>query len=155
MTTSNATGAVTRRRVNPAVSALAGVAFTLFGLIGLVLSGGHPAAGRHGVLLFGLFEVNLLHDVVHLVAGAVLIGGAIVSVELARLTNGVLGSGYLALGVAGLLAAGTAANVLALNGADNALHLVVGAALLAVAFGADRPATGRTSPDQASAGHPG
>ena len=39
---------------------------------------------------------------------------------------------------AGLFAIGSAANIIALNGADNVLHLVLGLVLTAVGLGADR-----------------
>jgi hypothetical protein len=46
---------------------------------------------------------------------------------------------YLALGVLGLFITGdNPLNVIALNGADNGLHLVIGTALLGVGLGADR-----------------
>lgn len=45
---------------------------------------------------------------------------------------------YLLVGIAGLLVIDTEANVLALNGADNVLHLGTAVILLAVALGADK-----------------
>ena len=56
----------------------------------------------------------------------------------AKGANTLFGAVYLAVGVLGLFLVGTKANILALNGADNGLHLVLGAALLGVGLGFDR-----------------
>lgn len=126
------------RSANQLVGAIFGAVFTLVGLIGFFWSGGHAAMGHEGGAILGLFEVNVAHNIVHLAVGAALLAGAIVGTAAAKAANGVIGAVYLAVGVAGLFIIGTDLNILALNGADNALHLVVGAILLATALGLDR-----------------
>lgn len=52
--------------------------------------------------------------------------------------NRIVGVLYLVLFAAGLFLVGTGLNLVALNPADNILHLVLGLALAGVGFGADR-----------------
>ncbi|MGH3711903.1 MAG: DUF4383 domain-containing protein [Micromonosporaceae bacterium] len=139
MTThSSSAGIFAGRRVNPMVGGVLGAVFVLVGLLGFAVSGGHPAAGQEGGLLLGIFEVNLLHNLVHLVVGAALIGGAIAGVRISRVVNAAVGAVYVVVGLVGLMIIGGAMDLIALNGADNALHLVAGLALLAVGLGTDR-----------------
>jgi hypothetical protein len=126
------------RRVNSVVGFAAGAVFVVVGLLGFTVSGGHPAAGHEGGALLGLFQVNVLHNVVHLAIGAVMIAAAIAGARAAKVTNTVVGAVYLLVGVAGLVVAGSAADLLALNGSDNILHLGLGAVLLGVGLAADR-----------------
>jgi hypothetical protein len=76
--------------------------------------------------------------VVHVAAGAGLVAAGILGSRQAKIANTVVGAGYLALFLIGLFIVDTGANVIALNGADNALHLVLGLALIALGLGADR-----------------
>lgn len=138
MATYSGTGAVAGHRINTLVAFAFGAVFVVVGLLGFTVSGGHHAAGVEGGELVGLFQVNVLHNLVHLAAGAAMIGAAVAGARAARLANQVFGLVYLAVGLVGLVAVGTSANILALNGADNGLHLVLGAALTVVGFGADR-----------------
>lgn len=138
MATYSSTGAVTGRRINTLVAAAFGAVFVIVGLLGFTVSGGHHIAGADGGELLGLFGVNVLHNIVHLAAGAALIGAAVAGARAARLANQLFGIVYLAVGIAGIAVTGTDANILALNGNDNALHLVLGAVLTVVGFGADR-----------------
>jgi uncharacterized membrane protein HdeD (DUF308 family) len=57
----------------------------------------------------------------------------------ARTANTSIGAVYLILGVLGLfLPTSSALNVIALNGADNGLHIVIGLVLVAFGLRADR-----------------
>jgi hypothetical protein len=132
------TGTIAGRRINTTVAFLFGAVFVLVGLTGFFVSGGHHAVGQDGGELLGLFQVNILHNVVHIAVGAVMIAAAVAGGRAAKLANTVVGLTYLALFVIGLLIVGTGANIIALNGADNGLHLVLGLVLTAVGFGADR-----------------
>lgn len=139
MTThSSSAGIFAGRRVNPMVGWGLGAVFVLVGLLGFMVSGGHPAVGHEGGLLLGVFEVNLLHNLVHLAVGAALIAGAIAGVRASRLVNTTIGAVYLVVGLVGLMITGGSLDLIALNGADNGLHIVSGLALLAVGLGADR-----------------
>jgi hypothetical protein len=139
MATNSQAGLLAGRRLNPLVAGVFGAVFVVVGLLGFTVSGGHHAVGHDGGALLGLFQVNVLHNVVHLLVGAVMIAAAVAGTRVAKLTNTVIGGVYLALGIVGLFILGdSAANIIALNGADNGLHLVVGAVLLAVGLGTDR-----------------
>ena len=93
-----------------------GIVYVLIGIAGFAVTMGIGFVAVPGGLLLGIFEVNPLHNVVHLVIGATLL-------------------------IAGLLRANVArtVNILAINGADNVLHFGSAALLLAVGLGAERP----------------
>jgi hypothetical protein len=137
-THSSSTGMLAGRSVNQLAGGGLGVVFVLVGLIGFFVSGGHPAVGDEGGHLLGIFEVNLLHNLVHLAVGAALIAGAIAGVRASKLVNSTIGAVYLLVGVLGLFTMGGSLDLIALNGADNGLHLVSGLALLGLGLGADR-----------------
>jgi len=125
-------------RINALVGAVVGAVFVVVGLLGFTVSGEHSFAGHTGSNLI-LFQVNGLHNVVHLAVGIVLILAAIAGTRAARTANTTIGAVYLILGVLGLfLPAASALNLIALNGADNALHIVIGLVLVAFGLGADR-----------------
>jgi hypothetical protein len=115
-----------------------GAALVVVGLLGFTVSGGHPAAGATGGHLIGVFKVNVLHNLVHLAVGTLMIFAAVAGTRLAKTANVLVGAGYLVVGVAGLLVVGTRLNVLALNAADNAMHLALGLVLSAMGLLADR-----------------
>jgi hypothetical protein len=129
---------VAGHKLNSLVAFALGAVFVLVGLAGFLVSGSHRAVGAEGGDLLGVFQVNVLHNIVHVAVGAALIAAAIVGSRAARLANTVVGAVYLLLFVAGLVLIGTSANIIALNGADNVLHLVLGLALTAVGVLADR-----------------
>lgn len=132
------TSTTTGRGVNQIVGWIGGLFYLLVGLLGFTVSGGHDVAGRDGGRLLGLFEVNVLHNIVHLLVGAVLILGAMAGVRASRAVNTTVGLVYLVLGLIGLFIRNTDANILALNRGDNWLHLISGAVLLLVGLFADR-----------------
>jgi hypothetical protein len=129
----------TGRSTNAIVGGVFGAVYLLVGLLGFTVSGGHAAAGHDGGVLLGVFGVNVLHNVVHLAIGAALLGAALAGLRTSRAANRTVGAVYLLVGVIGLFSLGASPlNILALNGADNLLHLASGAILLAVGVGADR-----------------
>src|SRR5262252_564442 len=104
-------------RINALVGAVVGAVFVVVGLLGFTVSGEHSFAGHTGSNLI-LFQVNGLHNVVHLAVGIVLILAAIAGTRAARTANTTIGAVYLILGVLGLfLPAASALNLIALNGA--------------------------------------
>jgi hypothetical protein len=126
-------------RLNTVAAGAVGAVFIVVGLLGFTVSGGHSLAGHTGGRLLGLFQVNSLHNLVHLGVGAAMVAAAIAGTRGARSANTVIGFVYLALGVVGLFITGDSPlNIVALNGADNGLHLAIGAVLVAVGLGADR-----------------
>ncbi|GAA0802289.1 DUF4383 domain-containing protein [Spirilliplanes yamanashiensis] len=138
MASHTGSGVVAGHKLNSLVAVAFGAVFVLVGLAGFFVSGGHHPAGTEGGELAGLFQVNVLHNVVHLAAGAAMVAAAIVGSRQAKRANTVIGLLYLLLFVAGLFLVGTPANVVALNDADNVLHLVLGLALTAAGLGFDR-----------------
>jgi hypothetical protein len=133
------TGTLSRIGLNSIVAYGFGARVVRVGVAGFTGSGGHTAAGHEGGDLLGVFQVNVLHNVVHLAVGAVMLGAAVAGNVAARLTNTVVGAVYLLLAVVGLFILGDSpANIIALNGADNGLHAVLGLALLGVGLAADR-----------------
>lgn len=125
-------------RLNSIVAFSFGGLFVVLGLSGFAVTAGHHAVGPHGGELLGVFQVNVLHNIVHVVAGAVMVAAGIVGARSAKAVNTAVGLVYLALFLVGLFVLGSAANIIALNGADNALHLALGAALTAAGLRADR-----------------
>jgi hypothetical protein len=115
-----------------------GAVYLLVGLLGFMVSGGHGFAGEHGGMLLGVFMVNPLHNVVHLLVGALLIAGARGGVRMSRSVNALVGGVYLLVGVLGLVVVGSAANIIALNSADNVLHFASALLLLGAGLGLDR-----------------
>ena len=108
-----------------------GIVFVAVGIAGFLVTGWSGFAATEGRLLL-LFEVNPLHNIVHLLLGAVYLIGARSSEEGARVVVTVLSLAYLAVGVVGLFIIDTPANVVAVNTADNLLHLGTGLLGLAV-----------------------
>jgi hypothetical protein len=129
------------RSANSPVAVGAGALLVVIGVAGFFVAGTHPMVGPGGGQLFGALQVNMLHTVVHLGSGAALVAAAILGARQARLANTVTGTGYLLLCLFGVLFAGSPIDPLALNGADNALHLLLGVALVIAGLGADRGAS--------------
>ncbi|WP_447001866.1 DUF4383 domain-containing protein [Saccharothrix isguenensis] len=126
------------RSVNQLVGLGFGAVYVLVGLLGFAVSGDHAFAGSHGGHLLGVFAVNGLHNVVHLLVGGALIGGALVGHEVSKKVNTAVGAVYLLVGVLGLVIGGTSLNVLALNAADHGLHFASALLLMGVGVAADR-----------------
>ena len=123
--------------VNRLLGYVLGIVFLLVGALGFAVTGGVGFASREGNTLLG-FEVNPLHNIVHLLVGAVLLLGATRGVAAARSANIAIGGTYLVVGIIGLFILDSSANILALNSADNVLHLVSAAALLGAGLAADK-----------------
>ncbi|MEO3789349.1 DUF4383 domain-containing protein [Nonomuraea sp. B10E15] len=115
-----------------------GLVFLLVGVLGFVPGittdyGDLQFAGHHSeAMLLGIFQVSILHNIVHLLFG-------IAGVTLARSWPGarayliVGGIVYLVLWLYGLLVnQESAANFVPLNTADNWLHLVLGVGMIAL-----------------------
>ena len=127
-----------RNSPNRIVATIFGAVYLLVGLLGFAVTGGVGFFATEGGLLLGVFAVNPLHNVAHLLIGAALLIGGIVSATAAKAVNATVGAAYLLLGIVGFFLAGTAANILALNTADHFLHLASAIVLLGVALGFER-----------------
>lgn len=128
---------------NRLVALIFGIVYLLVGLAGFLVTTDVDFAATQGEELI-VFEVNPLHNIVHLLVGLVLLLGSR-SVAGARGANVTIGAVYLIVGVVGLFILDSDANILALNGADNVLHLASALILLGVGLAADRTVP-RTAP---------
>lgn len=115
------------------VAMVFGIVFLLVGVLGLITPGGmqmgaDPAPG----MLLGLFEVNLLHNIVHLLFG---VWGLVASRSFAgaKMFAQVAGVIYLVLAVLGFLAP-TTFGLIPIGGNDIWLHAVLGIVLAGVGF---------------------
>ncbi|WP_336992637.1 DUF4383 domain-containing protein [Leucobacter sp. VD1] len=123
---------------NRLVGVIFGAVYVLVGLLGFTATSGVGFVATEGGLLLGIFEVNPLHNVAHLLIGAALLIGGLAGVRAAKAVNGIVGAAYLLLGIVGFFIADTGANILALNTADHILHLGSALILLGVSLGAER-----------------
>ena len=119
---------------------LVGAVFLVVGILGFIpgittnYDDLHFWENNSDAELFGLFQVSVLHNIVHLLFG-------IVGLALARSWKGartfLIGGGviYLALALYGaLIRQSVDANFLPTNNADDYLHLVLALAMLALGF---------------------
>lgn len=128
------------RRGSPvqAAAALVACAFLLVGVLGFIpgITTDRDTLHGHGpdshAELFGLFQVSVLHNVVHLLFGA---AGLALASTPARARAYLVGGGaiYLVLWLYGLLVdQQSQANFVPLNTADDWLHLVLGVGMVAL-----------------------
>ena len=126
---------------NRLLATVFGVVYLLVGLAGFAVTGFSDFAGTKGDTLI-VFDVNPLHNIVHLAIGALLLAASR-TVRSAKAANTAVGAVYLLVGVLGLFLIDSDANILALNGADNVLHFGSAVLLLGVGLGADKPSAVR------------
>lgn len=135
-----------RARRNPAdgraparrASATVGVIFLLIGILGFLpgitsnFGALHVAGPGSDATLLGVFQVSVLHNVVHLLFG---VAGLVMSRTIVGARTFLIGGGaiYLVLWLYGLVVdTSSAANFIPVNGADNWLHLLLGVVMTAL-----------------------
>ena len=118
-------------------AATVGAVFLLVGIAGFIpgLTSNYDelefAGPESGAELFGLFEVSILHNIVHLLFAVGLLAAARYAwSRLYLLVGGVAYLGVVLYGV--LVEHDSDANFLPLNDADNLLHLVLALAMIAL-----------------------
>jgi hypothetical protein len=118
---------------NKLVAYVLGVVYLVVGLVGFAVNSDFGDKNTNDKLL-GLFEINALHNVVHILIGVALLAAARAGYRAARSMNTAVGAVYLVVGIIGLFIANdtSSANILSLNGADNALHVASALVLLGV-----------------------
>lgn len=139
----------TRRPVQKAALAV-GLLFAAAGVLGFVpgVTTGHADLATAGheseAMLLGLFQVSVVHNVVHLLFG-------VAGIALSRRPDAALsyllagGIVYVVLWVYGrLVDSRSDANVLPMNTADNWLHLVLGVGMLTLGVLTTRRPTNRS-----------
>lgn len=124
------------RSLNRTLALVFGATYALVGIAGFFVTGDVPFVGEDGDPLI-LFDVNGLHNIVHLLIGVALLGASR-RIDTARTANLVIGIVYIALGVLGPVINDTAVDIVGLNGADHVLHLLSGALLTLVAVTQDK-----------------
>ncbi len=109
-----------------------GAVYLAVGVIGFFITGfeGFADTDREAYLLF--FEINPLHNIVHLLVGAALLAGGLKDAATSRSVLVLVGVVYAIVGIAGFFLIDTDANILSLNQADNFLHLGTAAVALGV-----------------------
>lgn len=127
-----------RTSPNRLLATVFGIVYVLIGIAGFFVTSGVGFFDTSGGLLLGIFEVNIFHNVAHILIGAALLIAGLSGVRASKTVNSVIGAAYLLLGIVGLFVVGSAFNILAINGADNVLHFGSAALLLAVGLGAER-----------------
>ncbi|MDQ1128363.1 DUF4383 domain-containing protein [Microbacterium sp. SORGH_AS_0888] len=130
---------------NRLLAVVFGGVYLVVGLLGFAFTSGVGFISTEGGLLLGIFAVNPLHNIAHLLIGAALLIAGLSGVRAAKTVNVVIGAAYLLLGVVGFFLVGTGANILALNTPDHFLHLGSAVLLLAVGLGAERGARAATA----------
>jgi len=108
------------------VAAVFGAVYVLVGILGFIL-----VPGGEGDLL-GLFPVNALHNIVHVLLGAILLYGSMSYAAAIQTTRGV-GAVLLLLGILGFISP-DGLGLVPLGANDIWLHLATGAILLATGF---------------------
>jgi len=131
-----------------AASVVVGLVFLLVGVLGFIpgitthLDALGLAGHDSGADLFGLFQVSVLHNVVHLVFGV----AGLIAARTGKAARGYLivtGVLYLLLALYGVLVpAGSVLNVIPLNPADDVLHVVLGVVILGLGLVLGPGATG-------------
>jgi hypothetical protein len=129
-------GAFGGRTLNQTLALAFGAVYALVGVLGFFVSGSVDFAGKQGASLLG-FDVNGLHNIVHLLIGVALIAASRTHAA-ARSTNLTIGAVYVLLAVLGPVINDTAVDVIGLNGPDHVLHLLSGLLLVGVAVAADK-----------------
>src|ERR1700682_4464582 len=129
-----------------------GTVYLLTGVLGFAVTGFASLVGSVGIL--AVFELNPLHNLAHILIGLLWLGSA-ANADSARAAAQVFGLVYVVLSILGFLEVGVALNALALNMADNLLHIVSGGtALLAGLFVRREVIFGKRNASAASANLP-
>jgi arginine exporter protein ArgO len=121
-----------------------GVVFLLVGILGFIpgitsnyntmMFAGHESQA----MLLGIFQVSILHNIVHLLFG---VAGLAMAKTASGARNYLLGGGiiYAILWIYGLvIGQDSAANFVPVNSADNWLHLFLAVAMIALALALSR-----------------
>jgi len=122
---------------NRLLASVFGVVYLVVGLAGFAVTGLGDFAGTHSGDKLVFFEINPLHNIIHLAIGALLLVASR-AVTTAKGANTLVGAVYLLVGIVGLFILDSSANILSLNGADNVLHLASAIVLLGVGLSQDK-----------------
>ncbi|MBT2586517.1 DUF4383 domain-containing protein [Arthrobacter sp. ISL-95] len=127
-----------------------GAVFLLVGVLGFIpgVTTGYDSLAFAGhdseALLLGIFQVSILHNIVHLLFG---VAGLLMARTPSQSRNYLIGGGavYLVLWIYGLVIdQESAANFVPVNSADNWLHLILGVGMIALGVVLSRRTADRT-----------
>jgi hypothetical protein len=114
---------------------LFGIVFLAVGILGFV-----PGITKDEMLL-GIFHVNAMHSIVHIVSGAVFLFASMAGAGPARLWFKVFGLIYAVVAVLGFMNPnGPVLGMVSNNPATTWLHVVLAAAMLLIGFAAPKQA---------------
>jgi hypothetical protein len=150
MTTPTTARGTTGRTTLQKAALAVGVVFLAVGVLGFVpgvtqnFSDLQFASHQSDALLLGLFQVSILHNIVHLLFGVagILLARSFSGARQYLIVGGVI---YLVLFLYGLLVGqNSAANFVPVNTADDILHLILGIGMIGLGLALSR---GRTAAD--------
>ena len=131
------------------VALVVGAVFLVVGILGFVpgITSGTMGMAGHGsdAMLLGIFQVSVLHNVVHLLFGVagLILGRSATGARSFLVWGGVV---YLVLFVYGLFfGEDSAGNFVPVNMADNVLHFALGAGMLVLGLILGRARTVRSA----------
>ena len=120
-----------------AIVGILGAVYLVVGILGffgdpIVVTGSHPDMPSATGDLLGIFPINVVHNVVHLLIGAILLYGA-TSVDMAILVARGIAVTYAVVGLLGIFAPDTF-GLMPIGGNDIWLHLATAAVLYGATF---------------------
>jgi len=146
----NVSGGAAARPLVSTVAAVVAAVFLLVGILGFIPGittdydtmqfAGHESQAK----LLGVFQVSILHNIVHILFGVI---GLALARTAANARMFLIGGGaiYLVLWLYGLIVGQeSGANFVPLNTADDWLHFVLGAGMIALGFVTGRSAAAVT-----------
>jgi hypothetical protein len=110
------------------VVGIIGWIFVVIGILGFI-----PGITSDGMLI-GLFEVDAVHNIVHLITGILLVWLAMRGEDSARMIAKVFGVIYALVTILGFVGGDNVLGIMMNNMADNILHLVLALILLWAGF---------------------
>ena len=112
------------------LSVLFGIVFLTIGLLGFV-----PGITTDEGLLLGIFKVDAIHNMIHILSGVAALVAGTRSEDYAQLYFRVFGVVYAVVALVGLMQSDTVLGLIDINAADNVLHIVLAVAILGIGFG--------------------
>ncbi len=116
--------------MNALVKPLAGLLGAVLLVVGVV--------GFFNDPVLGLFDVNVLHNGVHIASGVLGLGAAAAGYGMSRMYLILFGLVYAVVALAGFVGIAAVVSLLELTTPDNYLHLAIAAVCLVVGFGSSK-----------------
>lgn len=110
------------------ISFVFGAILLLVGILGLI-----PGLTTDGMLL-GIFMIDMLHTIIHLLSGAIIIIAVLNSETAVTMALKIFGIIYALIAIIGFVQGNTILGIIGINFADNILHVVVALIALIIGF---------------------